>query len=574
MMTTPRRLGAWALGLAILTGTVTVVAAALRHSRTASDATPVDTLVASIRAEPRSFNRYMARDLSTTVVTSLMHAALVRVDRVTNQLEPELAESWELLPDRHTYRLRLRQDVKFSDGTPFSAEDVVFSFRAIYDEAVGSVLADTLQVGGKPLLVAAEDATTVTIRFPSPFAPALRILDGVPIYPRHTLESSLKAGTFRSAWGAATPPSELVGLGPFTLVRHESGQHLVFDRNPFYWQRTRGLPKLSRLVLQVIPDQDAELLQLSTGAIDLTQSELRPSDVGALKPATAAGNLRATEAGVGLDGDLLWINLTPAKARDPRSGWLQHADFRRALARSIDRRAFVDAVYLGAAVPADSIVSPGNRDWHAAAPLPDYDVAAAKQLLASLSLIDRTGAGRLEDSNGREVRLTLLTQKGNTSLERGAAFIRDSLAPLGVRVDVVALEVGALIDYIRRGDYDAAYFRLLTTDPDPALNLDFWLSSGSAHMWNPEQHRPAAIWEARVDRLMNEISSTLDADRRVVLFAEVQRVIADEVPVLCFAFPRLSIAMSARVAGAAPVPFRPPVLWKPEVITVQRRGRL
>jgi len=345
----------------------------------------------------------------------------------------------------------------------------------------------------------------------------------------------------------------------------------VFDRNPYYWKLARGLPKLSRVVLQVVPDQDAELLQLETGTIDLTQSELRPSDLGALKRASAAGTVSAMDAGIGLDGDLLWLNLTAAKTRDPRSRWLQHADFRRALARSIDRRAFVDAVYFGAAVPADSIVSPGNRGWHVVAPLPGYDVGTARRLLASLNLTDRNRDGILEDSDRREVRLTLLTQKGNTSLERGAAFIRDTLAPLGVHIDVVALEVGALIDYIRRGDYDAAYFRLLTTDPDPALNLDFWLSSGSAHIWNPEQSRPAAAaWEAEIDRLMDEVSTTLDVERRRALFAEVQRLVADQVPVLCFAFPRLSIATSGRVSGAAAVPFRPPVLWKPEVITVRR----
>jgi peptide/nickel transport system substrate-binding protein len=574
MTTTPRRrIGASALIFAIAAGAVTVFAAALRHGRTTPAGVPSETLVASLRAEPRSFNRYIARDLSATVLTYLMHAGLVRVDRITNQLEPELAESWELLADQQTYRLRLRQGVRFSDGTAFSAEDVVFSFRAIYDEAVGSVLADTLQVRGQPLVVAAEDPATITIRFPSPFAPGLRMLDGVPIYPRHRLESALNAGTFRSAWGAATSPSDLAGLGPFTLRRYEPGQRLLFDRNPYYWQRSRGLPKLSRLVLQVVPDQDAELLQLETGTIDLTQSELRPSDLGALKAAAAAGTVSATDAGVGLDGDLLWLNLTPAKARDPRNRWLQHADFRRALARSIDRRAFVDAVYFGAAVPADSIVSPGNRDWHTVAPLPAYDVAAARQLLASLNLADRNGDGVLEDSDRRDVRLTLLTQKGNTSLERGAAVIRDSLTPIGVRVDVVALEVGALIDYIRRGEYDAAYFRLLTTDPDPALNLDFWLSSGGAHMWNPEQRHPAAAWERDIDRLMTEMSTALDFERRRNLFAEVQRIVAEQVPVLCFAFPRISIATSTRVAGAATVPFRPPVLWKPEVITVRRPTR-
>ena len=226
-----------------LTATVT----AMRHVRSngpvRADSGAADTLVASIRAEPRSFNRYTARDLTTTVLTFLMHDGLVRINRVTNELEPGLADRWELLPDQRTYRLWLRRNVRFSDGTPFSADDVVFSFRAIYDRAVGSILADTLQVHGQPLTVTAEDAATVLIRFPSPFGPGLRMLDGVPIYPRHRLEPALAAGSFQSAWGPSTPPSEMAGLGPFMLRRYEPGQRLTFDRNPYYWQRGSERPR-------------------------------------------------------------------------------------------------------------------------------------------------------------------------------------------------------------------------------------------------------------------------------------------------------------------------------------------
>jgi peptide/nickel transport system substrate-binding protein len=175
----------------------------------------------------------------------------------------------------------------------------------------------------------------------------------------------------------------------------------------------------------------------------------------------------------------------------------------------------------------------------------------------------------LEDSEGQAVRFTLLTQKGNTSLERGASVIRDSLAQVGVHVDVVALEVGSLIDYVMRGDYDAAYFRLLTTDTDPALNLDFWLSSGSAHVWNPEQRAPSLAWEAEIDALMEQVSATGDTHRRRELFDEVQGIMAREVPAMCFAFPRLPIAISARVVDAMPAPFRPPLLWNPAVIRVR-----
>lgn len=175
----------------------------------------------------------------------------------------------------------------------------------------------------------------------------------------------------------------------------------------------------------------------------------------------------------------------------------------------------------------------------------------------------------LHDRGGRPVRLSLLTQKGNTSLERGAAVIRDSLHAVGVQVDVVALEAGALVDRVMRGDYDAAYFSLLTTDTDPALNLDFWLSSGGAHVWNPEQRTAATTWEAEVDALMDKVATTLDRDRRRNLFAQVQQIMAREVPALCFAFPRHRLAVNSRVAGATPSNLRPPILWNPAAIRLQ-----
>ena len=185
---------------------VVAAGARLRRAATANPSSPqTDTVVASIRAEPRSFNRYVSRDLTTTVVTYLLHSCLVRINRLTDQLEPELAESWDLLTDQRTYRIRLRKNLKFSDGVRFTAEDVVFSFAAIYDTRTESIVADSLQVGGHPLLVWAEDDTTVAIRFPSRFGPGLRLLDGIPIVPKHKLEKALSAGAFRSAWGASTP---------------------------------------------------------------------------------------------------------------------------------------------------------------------------------------------------------------------------------------------------------------------------------------------------------------------------------------------------------------------------------
>lgn len=526
------------------------------------------TLVGSIRAEPRTFNRYMARDLTSTVVASLTHASLVRVNRATDALEPDLAERWTLLPDGRTFRVSLRPGIRFSDGVPFTAADVTFSFAAIYDRRTESVLADTLRLHGRELEVTAENNTTVLVRFPFPFGPGLRLLDGVPVLPRHLLEQALLAGTFAGAWGVTTAASDLAGLGPFELKRYDVGERLVFDRNPNYWrdQEARQPRKLEHLVLEVVPDQDAEALRMLSGDIDFTQSEVRPIDIAPLRRAAEQGRIVLRDVGIALDGDLFWINLRPGRVAGSRAAWLQHSDFRRAISHAIDRRAFVDQVYFGAAVPGLGVISPGSREWLGEAAVPPYDLESAAGLLRSLQLVDRDHDGMLEDASGNPVRFTLLTQSGNTSLDRGAAFVRESLARVGVRVDVAKLEVGALVQAVTTGAYEAAYFRLLTTDSDPALNPDFWFSAGSAHVWNPGQLHPATDWEAAVDRLMSEVSTATEPARRHALFAEVQRIMSREVPFLCFGYPRLSVAMSSRVADARPAPYRPPLLWSPETL--------
>jgi peptide/nickel transport system substrate-binding protein len=194
----------------------------------------------------------------------------------------------------------------------------------------------------------------------------------------------------------------------------------------------------------------------------------------------------------------------------------------------------------------------------------------ARTLLAGLGLRDRNGDGMLEDAAGAPARFSLVTQKGNTALEKGAAFIRDELKKVGLTIDVVPLEVGALVDRMTKGDYDALYFRFLTTDTDPAMNLDFWLSSGGAHVWNMEQAVPATPWEKQIDTLMGQMAGNRDQGRRRQLFLEAQKLLAENLPILYFAVPRVYVATSMRVAGVVASPSRPNVLWNADAIGVAR----
>ena len=163
----------------------------------------------------------------------------------------------------------------------------------------------------------------------------------------------------------------------------------------------------------------------------------------------------------------------------------------------MDRAEFVNTVYLGAAVEADGPVPPGNRAWHADK-LPRYahDVAKARALLTGAGLIDVDRDGIFETSAGRPLKIELLTQRGHAIRLRAAEVIAADLKEAGLTVDVVPLEVAALVDRLTKGTYDAAYYAISASDTDPSANLDYWLSSGSFHVWHPRQKTPATPWEA------------------------------------------------------------------------------
>ena len=427
---------------------------------------------------------------------NLTQGKLVRVNRATQELEPLLAEKWSVSADNLTYTLTLRDGVAWSDGAPFTSADVLFTFRAIYDPKAGSVLASSLMVNGAPLQVTAPDARTVVVRYPAPFGPGLRLLDNVLLAPKHKLQAALDAGTFSQAWSAGTPVADLVSIGPFMLTRYQAGERLVFDRNPRYWKKDAAgqpLPYLDQIVFEIVPDQNAELVRLQSGELDMLQQQVRSEDIATLRPLVNQKKLQLIELGVGTDADVFFFNLRPAKwARDPRGAWLQRKEFRQAISHAVDREAFANTVFLGAGVPIWGPVTPGNKHWFS----PNvtrypFSVERARALLAGLGLANRDADEWLEDEKGTEARFSVLTYRGNTSLERSVAVLRDDLKPLGVAVDVSAIEQGALIDRMLKGDFDAIFFIYAASSLDPAMSLDFWLSSGQAHIWNMAQKTPA-----------------------------------------------------------------------------------
>jgi peptide/nickel transport system substrate-binding protein len=546
--------------------------------RAAPDAAPArgGELVASIRSDPPTYNRYVAAGAvaATDVVTFLTQAPLVRVNRATDEIEPWLAESWTPSEGGLTYTLALKPGIVFSDGVPFTSADVLFSFRAALDPAVASPLASALTIHGRPLAVTAPDARTVVVRFPESSAAGLRVLDNLPILPRHSLEPRLNAGQFQQAWAASKPVTDVVGLGPFQLVEHAAGQRLVFARNPHYFRRDASgvqLPYLDRLTLVVVPDQNTEALRLEASESDLmSNGDIRPQDYAAFKRLADQGRLRMLDVSVALDADFLSFNLRPARVASRRAPWLARKEFRQALSCGVDREAIINTVYLGAAAPLYGPVTPGNRRWYS--PVPPLCAAVkgdrdrARRLLAAAGLTDRDGDGMLDDESGA-ARFSILTHAGHLR-ERVASVLQEQLRLLGIAVDIVPLDPKGLQQRWMAGDYDAIYFGLQSssTDPDP----DFWMSSGPYHFWNPGQASPATPWERRIDELMREQATAAGIEQRRRAFAEVQRIFGDELPSIYFVVSRVTLATSTRVVNPTPAPLAPHLLWSADTLAVAR----
>lgn len=528
-------------------------------------------LVITQRTEPSSLNRIAVPQFGAELISRLTNATLVRVNRANGDLEPALATEWTVAGDGVSYTMKLR-DAQFSDGTPFTAADVVFTFRALYDPKVASAIASGMRINNEPIVVRAIDDRTILLKFPAVYGPGLSILDSLPIVPKHKLEDALNAGTFAAAWGPSSPLTDFAGLGPFTISERVAGQHVILVKNPHYWGKDaagRALPYLDSIKIDYVPEQNAEMLRLQAGTTDLITDQIRPEDVASLERAKADGKIQLADAGVSVDPVGMWFDLVPNAPAAKGRAWLQSEELRHAISMAVDRQKIVDTVFLGAAEPIYNSVTRGHAQWFAPdVPHSSYDPARAKALLESIGLKDRNNDGLIDDPSGKTAHVSVIIRKGNTTTERTMANVQEQLRAIGLTLDVVSLDMNALLAEFGKATYDTIYYGAPVSATDPTVNTDFWLSTGSFHFWDPEQTKPATTWEKEIDDLMQQVSTTTDMKVRVDTFRKVQAIYNAHEPMVFFVAPKVTIAMSARVTGAAPVTLQPMVLWKPEMLGV------
>jgi peptide/nickel transport system substrate-binding protein len=534
-------------------------------------------LVVALRSEPKTLNPVLATDISSRDVIRCLTADLIHINRATLKTEPALAESWKISPDGRVYTLKLRRGVRFSDGQPFDADDVVFSFRLYLDEKIHSPQRDLLIVGGQPIAVQKLDEDTVRFTLAKPYAAAERLFDSVAILPRHLLEGAYRGGKFAEMWPLTTAPQQFASLGPFRLKEYVPGVRIVLERNPYYWKEDRAqtrLPYLDRIVFLFVSSEDAQVIRFQAGDTDIL-SRFNAEDFRLLERTQTTRSYHLYDMGPGLEFNFLFFNLNDLASKGlpaiaAKQAWFRDARFRQAVSAAIDRQAIVRLVYDDRATALWGPVTPGDKLWiDGQIPHPQRSLARARDMLKSAGFSWNSG-GALIDSHGRAVEFSILTASSNAQRSKMATLIQDDLGRLGMNVHVVPLEFRAVVDRLLNSyDYEAALMGLANGDADPNPEMNVWLSRGSTHLWHPDQQKPATPWESEIDRLMEQQLVTMDYAKRKQLYDRVQEILAQQMPLICLVSPDVLAAAKDRVANFHPAILDPYVLWNVEQLYVQ-----
>ena len=503
-----------------------------------------------LRMEPKTFDPLKVEDEASASIRYLTGGVLVRVNRQTQELEPELAQSWRISKDGRQITFHLRSGISFSNGTPFTAEDVAYTMQQLMDPALHSATGDAFRSGTGNVETKIISPTQVSITFPAPVAGLDRLFDQVAILSEHS------------------PKKDTAVLGPFMLADYKPGATVLLKRNPNYWktdEQGRKLPYLDSIRLDIQPNRDVEMLRFKRGELDLINSlDSEYFD----KLATTSPQL-VHDAGPSLDSEQLWFNEV-AKAPLPayKKNWFRSANFRRAISEAINREDLSRIVYHGHAQPAVGPFSPANKFWFNAKLKPQtYSPDAALKALQADGF--RMENGALKDKDGNEVVFSIITNAGSKTRERMAVLIQDDLQKIGIHVNVVTLDFPSLIERMTQSfDYEAIILGLTNVDLDPNGEMNVWLSSSENHQWNPQQKVPETSWEAEIDRLMRAQAASTDPKRRKEAFDRVQEIVVEQEPFIFLINKNALSAVSTTVHGAAPVILSPQTFWNADRLTV------
>jgi peptide/nickel transport system substrate-binding protein len=527
--------------------------------------------VESDAQEPKTFNPMVSEDAYSARAIGLMQSSLTNYDPVKEEVVPALARNWEIGPDNKVYTFHLRRGLRWSDGEPMTAEDVIFTFDVVFDPRFPNRYAQQYTIAGEPLRYEKLDEHRVRFRTADVYAPFLNDIGFVSILPQHALQASFDDGTLQKQWTSQTAinaPGEIVGSGPFRLFDYRPGERMVMAPNPHYWRadaRGQRLPYVDFYIAKFVPSANTETVLFATGQTDA--ADISVTDVAWVERAAETYDFTIHDRGPASGISFFWFNQHPGKdeAGNPhlpphKLAWFRDPDFRRAVLMGLDRPGLVKAVYFGRAQPLDTIISPANHKWHDPDTVPyPYDPEQAKALLEKSGFVPGPD-GVLRDAEGHPVEFELLASEGSQTATGIGTTLIENMRALGIKVTLSMLDFGTLTNRVSDTfDYDAAMMGF-TGGGDPSGGKAIYRSDGRLHLWYPEQPAPATDWEARIDEIMDLQERTLDEEKRVELIHEMQAIFSEELPLLFLITPNAYAGVRNNWQNVA-VPPLGPITW-------------
>jgi peptide/nickel transport system substrate-binding protein len=443
-------------------------------------------LKVAIPAGPVSLDSRKATDSYGIMITRLIFDGLFRTDEQMNVV-PNLVETFE--QDDKTYTFHLKKGVVFHDGTPLTAEDVVYSYGSIMDGSIQSAFKGSFD---RVESIEALSSDTVKMTLKEPYAPFLTLL-GIGVVPKGY--AAEKGEDFSS---------NPVGTGPYKFVKFVPDSWLVLEANEKYFG---DVPRTQTLRFDIIADDNVRVLKLLKGDVDFIQNAVPPMLLA--KVAEDKNIKRMEDAGVVVS--YLGFNLTDPILADEK--------VRQAIAYAIDRDAIISHRFQGLAVKANSILSPDNWAYDKNLKGYEYDPQKAKTLLDEAGYKD-------SDGDGPAMRFGLI-YKTSTNKERVdiAQMIAHQLRLVGIDVRVEPYEWGKFYGDIKKGNFQmySLAWSLLT---EPDMFYDVCHSS----QWAPDGVNRNRYKNAVVDKLVEEGRVAMSRERRKEVYAKVQEIALAELP--------------------------------------------
>jgi len=470
----------------------------------------------------------LTSDQSSHEVGGMIYDGLVKLDRDLKMV-PSMAESWTYSRDCLELTFKLRRDVKWHDGRPFTADDVLFTYQTMINPKTPAPFKEGFLLVKD---VQAPDTRTVRVTYDKPYARAVETW-GTYILPKHLLQSFAEAGTLRESPQNSRP----IGTGPYRFQEWKPGEKVVLVANPDYYE---GRPYLSRIVYRVIPSQATIFLELKAKGVDYVSSltgiqYARQTEYPAFRK--AYHKFRYPGSGYTFVG----FNL-----KDPRFADLR---VRQAFAHAINKQELIDGVRLGLAREATGPIRPGTWAYTDDVKRLPYDPEKAKALLAEAGWKDRDGDGLIEDQDGKPFTLTIRTNQGNDERKKIAELIQQRFKEIGIQVDIQLIEWAAFIkEFVKPRRFEVVVLGLGSgTDPDQFV---VWHSSQRG----PDQMNRTGYANPEVDRLLELGRSSCVQEERVQYYHRIQQILAEDLPMIFLYTADALPVVAARVRGVSPAP--------------------